>query len=474
MHSMIILEWFGGVYMFKTKQIDMVNGPLLKNMIIFAIPVMLASLIQIAFNALDLVFAGQFCGTEGLTAVGSTTALTSFLSSLFIGLGVGVNVAMAHAIGSKNDKAVSRVVHTAIPLALAGGFLLFLVGFSFSKPILIVMGTDNDVLETAALYMKIYFVGCIPMLVYNFAAGIFRAEGDSETPMKFIILAGLINLCLKPFFILVLHMDVMGIATSTAITHLISATLSVGLLMKKRDACRFEFKKMRFHKRELLRLLALGIPAGIQSSMFSLSNVLIQSAVNGIGNELGKAFIAGNAAANNIEGALNAILHSVYQASINFTGQNVGNGNIKRVKQIFKTSLAIVATLGISLCVLVYIFRFSLLSIYTPDIAAIGYGVKYRLMFVCVPYFLWAIQDTMAGSIRGMGSSVPPTIIAVLGICVFRVAWQYTIYPIVGTVESLFIAYPISWILSGIANLICYIVVYTSFKKRIQSKIKKI
>ena len=222
--------------MFKRKQIDMVNGPLLKNMIIFAIPVMLASLISIAFNALDLVFAGQFCGTEGLTAVGSTTALTSLLTSLFLGLGVGVNVAMAHALGSKNSEAVSRVVHTAIPLALAGGFLLLVAGLFFSKSILVAMGTDPEVLDSAALYMKIYFVGCIPMLVYNFSAGIFRADGDSETPMKLIIIAGLINLSLKPLFILVLKMDVMGIVTSTAITHLVSAALSVRILMKKTDA----------------------------------------------------------------------------------------------------------------------------------------------------------------------------------------------------------------------------------------------
>lgn len=454
--------------MFKRKQIDMVNGPLLKNMIIFAIPVMLASLISIAFNALDLVFAGQFCGTEGLTAVGSTTALTSLLTSLFLGLGVGVNVAMAHALGSKNSEAVSRVVHTAIPLALAGGFLLLVAGLFFSKSILVAMDTDPEVLDSAALYMKIYFMGCIPMLVYNFSAGIFRADGDSETPMKLIIIAGLINLSLKPLFIIVLKMDVMGIVTSTAITHLVSAALSVRILMKKTDACRFEWKKMRFHKKELLRLLALGIPAGIQSSMFSISNVLIQSAVNGIGHTLGQAFIAGNAAANNIESALNAMVHSVYQASINFTGQNVGYGNTARVKKIFGTSLAMVTVLGVSLCALVFVLRYPLMSIYTPDKYAIELGVKYRLMFVCVPYFLYGIQDTMAGSIRGMGSSVPPTVIAILGICVFRVAWQYTVYPIVGTVESLFVAYPISWVLTGVANLICYLIVYNAFKKRME------
>lgn len=454
--------------MFGRKQIDMVNGPILKNMIIFAIPVMLASLIQIVFNALDLVFAGQFCGTEGLTAVGSTTALTSLITSVFLGLGVGVNVAMAHALGSKNEEAVSRVVHTAIPLALVGGFLLFTFGFFFSKPILEAMDTDSDVINTAATYMKIYFLGCIPMLVYNFAAGIFRASGDSETPMKFIILAGIINLCLKPFFILVLKMDVMGIATSTAITHLVSATLSVGLLMKKRDACRFQIKKMRFHKKELLRLLALGIPAGVQSSMFSISNVLIQSAVNNIGNTLGQVFIAGNAAANNIENALNAIVHSIYQASINFTGQNVGKGNIKRVKQIFKTSLAMVAVLGGVVCILVYLFRYPLLSMYTPDPGAIELGIKYRLMFVCVPYFLFGIQDTMAGSIRGMGASVSPTAISIICICVLRVTWQYTVYPLVGTVESLFISYVVSWIVAGVANLICYTVVYNRFKRKLQ------
>lgn len=458
--------------MFKRKQIDMVNGPLLKNMIIFAIPVMLASLIQIVFNALDLVFAGQFCGTEGLTAVGSTTALTALITSVFLGLGVGVNVAMAHALGSKNDEAVSRVVHTAIPLALVGGFLLLVFGFFFSKPILVAMDTDPTIINTAATYMKIYFVGCVPMLVYNFAAGIFRAGGDSETPMKLIILAGIINLCLKPFFILVLKMDVMGIATSTSITHLISASLSLTILMKRKDACRFEIKKMRFHKEELLRLLALGIPAGVQSSMFSISNVLIQSAVNGIGNTLGQAFIAGNAAANNIENALNAIVHSVYQASINFTGQNVGKGNVERVRKVFKTALMMVVVLGGAVCTMVYLFRYQLLSMYTPDPAAIALGVKYRLMFVCVPYFLFGIQDTMAGSIRGMGASVSPTVISIICICVLRVTWQYTVYPLIGTVESLFISYVVSWIVAGVANAICYAVVYNRFKRKLKGNLQ--
>ena len=452
--------------MFGRKQIDMVKGPLVKNMVIFALPVMLASLIQIVFNAIDLVFAGRFCGTEGLTAVGSTTALTALITSVFLGLGVGVNVAVAHTLGSKNDGAVSRVVHTAIPLALVGGLLLFCFGFFFSKPILAAMDTDPTVIDTAASYMKIYFAGCIPMLVYNFSAGIFRADGDSDTPMKLIIIAGVTNLCLKPLFLLVFRLDVMGIAISTAITHLVSATLSIAILMKKNNACRFEIKKMRFHKKELLRLLALGIPAGIQSSMFSISNVLIQSAVNGIGNTLGQAFIAGNAAANNIENALNAIVHSVYQASINFTGQNVGHGNAERVKKVFTTALMMVAVLGGAVCALVFIFRYPLLSLYTHDAAAVALGVKYRLMFVCVPYFLFGIQDTIAGSIRGMGASVSPTVISILCICVLRVVWQYTVYASVGTVESLFISYVISWITAGIANAICYAVVYKRFKKR--------
>lgn len=311
--------------------------------------------------------------------------------------------------------------------------IIFAFRFFFSKPILSAMDTDPAIIDTAATYMKIYFVGCIPMLVYNFSAGIFRAGGDSETPMKFIIFAGIINLCLKPFFILVLKMDVMGIATSTAITHLISASLSITILMKKNDACRFEIKKMRFHKVELIRLLALGIPASIQSSMFSISNVLILSAVNGMGNTIGQAFIAGNAAANNIENALNAIVHSVYRASINFTGQNVGKGNVPRVKKIFKTSLMMVAILGGAVCSLVFIFRYPLLSVYTSDADAITRGVKYRLMFVCVPYFLFGIQDTMAASIRGMGAAVSPTVISILCICVLRVAWQYTVYPLVDT-----------------------------------------
>lgn len=464
MHSRIILDLIGGVYMAK-KQIDMVNGPIIKNMISFTIPVMLAGLLQLVFNALDLIFAGQFCGTESMAAVGSTSALTALIVNFFIGLGVGVNVAMAHSLGSGNKAAVSRVVHTAVPLALVGGFLLFLIGFFAAKPMLGIMKTDPAVIDLAAKYMKVYFVGAIPMLVYNFCAGIFRATGDSKTPMKFLILSGIINLCLKPFFILVLRMDVLGLVTSTAIAHAVSAVLSIRLLMRRDDACRFEIKKMRFHKRELMRLIALGIPAGIQSSMFSISNVFIQSAVN----SFGPVFVAGNAAATNVENALNAIVHSMYQASINFTGQNVGVGNIKRVKKIFLTSLAGVALIGGVACAFVYLFRYPILSIYTPDAAAIEEGM-YRIMLVCVPYFLFGIQDTMAGSIRGMGASVSPTVISILCVCVLRVAWQYTVFPLFGTVESLFISYMVSWIVAGICNAVCYIVVYNRFKRRIMKE----
>ncbi len=451
--------------MFEKKQVDMTNGPLTKNMILFAIPVILTGVMQLLFNALDLIFAGQFCGTESMAAVGSTTSLTSLITALFTGLGVGVNVVIAHSLGSKDFESTQRVLHTSIPLALAGGLILFTIGFFASAPLLAAMKTDPQVISLSTSYMRVYFLGSIPMLVYNFMAGVFRANGDSTTPMKFLILSGIINLCLKPLFVLVFKMDVMGLVTSTAIAHFVSAVLSLRLLMKRNDACRFEIRKMRFHKKELLRLLQLGLPAGIQSAMFCISNVLIQSAIN----PLGPAFVSGNAAANNIESALNLAVHAVGVAAINFVGQNVGIGNIKRVKKVFFTALLLVTTLGVALCTIVYFFRYPLLSIYNPDKAVIEQGM-YRIMFVCVPYFLFGIQDTMANSIRGMGVALTPTIISFLGVCVFRVSWQYTVYPIFDTVESLFIAYPISWILTGIAYVICYTIVYSRLKKRLAEK----
>ena len=445
------------------KQINMTEGPLIRNMISFTVPVMLASLIQVVFNSLDLFFAGQFCGVDGTAIIGSTTAITALLTNFFIGLGVGVNVAVAHAIGSKNEVVVSRAVHTAIPLALTGGLLLLIIGFFVSEPMLKLLGTDVTIINGAAEYMKLYFVGCIPMLVYNFAAGIFRANGDSETPMKLIIVAGFVNICLKPIFILGLKMGVAGVAVSTALAHLAAAILSLRMLMKRNDACRFEIKKMRFHRKELGRLLALGIPSAFQSAMFAISNVCIQSAINGFG----KAFVSGNAAANNTEVAVYAVINSSVQTTINFTGQNVGSGNIDRVKKIFKSAVFGTAIFGTAVCAVVYLLRMPLINIYTTDPDAVAGGM-YRMMFVCVPYVIYSVTDVIAGAVRGLGASLTPTIMSFLGICVFRVAWQYTVFPIYGTKTSLFIAYPISWILAGLGNLVCYFIFFNKLKNKLQ------
>jgi putative MATE family efflux protein len=386
--------------------------------------------------------------------------------NLFIGLSVGAGVCIAHAMGGREDKAVHQTVHTAIPLALVGGAIVTLIGVFFSEYFLRLMGTPENVLPLSALYMKIYFGGMIFTMIYNFCASILRALGDTKSPLIFLTISGIINVCFNVLFVTVFHMNVEGVALATVISQAISASLVVIALMRRTDASKLCLHKLRFYKAPLLKMLRIGLPAGLQGSLFSISNVTIQSAVNSFGDVV----MSGNGAAASIEGFVYVTLSAFQQTALNFTGQNAGAHQYSRIKKIFCQCLACSAIVTIIFGGGVYLLGKELLSIdITDSQQAIQYGLV-RFGYIALPYFICALMEVTTGALRGLGASLTPMLISVMGICGLRVLWVQTIFqiPAYHTPESLYISYPISWILTFIPQLICFIYIY---KKRIHSDI---
>jgi putative MATE family efflux protein len=430
----------------------MLRGPLLKSMIGYTIPIILTSWLQLLFNAADLVVVGQANGSDSLAAVGATGAITNLIVNLFMGLSVGAGVTMAHCLGSNDEEAVSRTVHTAIPAAAVSGLLLTVVGVCCSRVFLIWMGTPENILPLSTLYMQIYFGGMVFNMVYNFAASILRAAGDTQSPLKFLTIAGVANVVLNLIFVRVFHMNVEGVALATVISQAVSAVLVVRELMIRTDACRLEWKKMHIYKPQLLRMVRIGLPAGIQGSMFSISNVMIQSSVNSFGNVV----MSGNTAAGNIEGFVYTAMNAFHQTAVNFTGQNVGARQYDRVKRILWTSLASVGVTGLGLGLLMYALGPQLLRIYITDAPeAIGYGLI-RMKYICAVYFLCGLMDVTTGSLRGLGVSLAPMIISVLGVCGIRLLWIYTVFAVYHTPDCLYLSYAVSWIATFLAQFVAF------------------
>lgn len=437
---------------------NMLTGPLLPNIIVYTIPIILTSVLQLLFNAADLVIVGRFCGSISVAAVGATGAITNLIVNLFIGLSVGAGVTVAHGMGSREDEVVHRTVHTAIPAALVSGVVLTVVGVLLSEPLLRMMGTPEDVLPLSAVYMKIYFGGITFTMVYNYCASILRAVGDTRSPLIYLSIAGIANVAMNVVFVTLLHMNVAGVALATTISQGISAVLVMLALMRRTDASRLHLNKMRFYKIQLMKMIRIGLPAGIQGSLFSISNVLIQSSINSFGGVL----MSGNAAAGNLEGFVYVCLNAFHQTAVNFIGQNVGAKQYKRVMRTLLICLACVAVVGIGAGLLVYTFGPGLLSIYITDSAeAISYGML-RLTMISVPYFLCGMMDVSTGALRGMGASVVPMIISVLGVCGIRVGWITTIFqiPQFHTPQCLYLSYPVSWTVTFLFQMIAFVIVY--------------
>ena len=445
----------------KKQNYSLTEGPLFWNIIRYTIPIILTSVLQLLFNAADLVIVGRFCGSLSVAAVGATGSITHLMVNFFIGLSAGAGVTVAHALGGRENEAVHRTVHTAMSAALVSGMILTVVGVCFSETFLRMMSTPENVLPLSAVYMKIYFAGITFNMVYNFAAAILRAAGDTKSPLLYLTVAGIVNVVLNVFFVTVLHMNVAGVALATTISQGVSAVLVVWALMRRSDACRFYFNKMRFYGLQMAKILRIGLPAGLQSSLFAISNVLIQSSINSFGD----VFVAGNAASANIEGFVYVTMNAFHQTAVNFTGQNVGAGQYDRVKKIFGYSLIGVAVAGMLAGSAGWFFGERLLSIYITDSAeAIAYGMI-RLAYISLPYFVCGLMDVCTGALRGMGASLTPMLISVLGVCGFRILWINTVFRVIHTPQCLYLSYLISWILTFAVQFAAFWIVYRKHTK---------
>lgn len=435
------------------KRIDMCNGPIFINIVKYTLPIIFTGILQLLFNAADLVVAGRFCGSNAVGAVGATGSLTNLIVNFFIGFSVGATVCASTAIGAGNKRALHRIIHTAIPFAIIGGAILTVVGVLLSGEFLKLMDTPEDIIDLSAVYMRIYFCGSIPSMVYNFGAAILRAAGDTSSPLKFLTISGIINVILNIFFVTVFDMNVAGVALATIISQAVSAILVLKELVFRKDDCKLFLSHLKIYPEQLKKIVGIGFSAGLQSSLFSISNVLIQSSIN----SFGATSVAGNAAAGNIEGFMYTSMNSFSQTAINFTGQNVGAENYKRIKKIMKVCILNVTVVGIFLSVIARVFAPQLLSIYiTDNNAAIDIGVI-RITYFLV-YFICGIMEVLTGVIRGLGNTTVPMLISVVCVCVFRVLWIFTVFriPEFHSLESLYISYPISWTLCVIAQIVAF------------------
>lgn len=446
------------------RSVNMLKGPLWSSLITYTVPIMLTGLLQLLFNAADLVIVGRFSGSINVAAVSATGAITNLIVNLFIGLSVGAGVTVAHGLGGNQAQEVHRTVHTALPLALVGGIILTGVGVLFAESFLTLMKTPADVLPLSALYMRIYFCGMTFTMVYNFCASILRAAGDTKSPLIFLTIAGVVNVILNVVFVVCFHMTVDGVALATITSQAISAVLVVIALMRRTDACHLYLKKMRFYKAPLLKMIRIGLPAGIQGSMFSISNVIIQSSINSFNSGV---LMSGNGAAGNIEGFVYVLMNSFHQTAVNYVGQNMGAHQYKRIKQIFAFCLGYVAIAGFAAGFTVWTFGEQLLGIYITDSQeAIQYGLT-RFNYIALPYFLCGLMDVSTGALRGLGASLTPMLISVMGVCGIRIVWIYTIFqiPQFHTPECLYLSYTISWVATFIFQTIAFITIY---KKRVR------
>ncbi len=448
----------------KKYEIDMCNGPLLGKILVFYVPLMLSGILQLLFNAADVAVVGNFAGKESLAAVGSTGSLTNLIVNLFIGLSVGVNVLVARFYGSGQMDELKETVQTAVATALASGALLVFVGFFVARPALAWMDTPEDVISHSVLYMRIYFGGMPFMMVYNFGSAVLRAVGDTRRPLYYLSIAGVVNVVLNLIFVIVFSMGVAGVALATVVSQVISAVLVVRCLVKSDSEYRLVLEGMRISPDKLKRMIQIGIPAGMQGALFSISNVLIQSSVNSFGSTV----MAGNTAGSNIEGFVYTSMNAFHQAAISFCGQNYGAMKYRRVGKILLICQGLVIGVGILMGSAAYLCGGTLLKIYTPEYEPIQYGLL-RMRYICLPYFLCGMMDVMVGVLRGMGYAIMPMLVSLTGACLFRVVWIYTIFRSYHTLPCLYISYPISWALTFLVHLACFAVVY----RRLLAKAKK-
>ena len=449
----------------KKYEIDMTQGPLLRKILRFALPLMLSGMLQLLFNAADTVVVGRFAGSDSLAAVGTTGSLINLIVNLFMGFSVGANVLVARYYGSQDAKNLSESVHTSVVVSVLGGFLVGVVGFLAAPSLLRLMGTPENVLPKSVMYTRIYFAGMPFTGLYNFGAAILRSVGDTRRPLYFLSIAGVINVLLNLFFVIVLHMDVAGVALATVISNTISALLVILTLLRSDAIYALRLKKLKIHRDKLLALAQVGIPAGIQGMVFSISNMTVQSSINSFGSTI----MAGNTAASNIESFLYIALNAFHHAALAATSQSVGAGRTERIGKTMAVCAGCVTVIGLAASSIVVLLRQPLVSIYSSDPQVITVGMT-RLLWLATPYFLCGLMDMMVGCLRGMGFSAMPTVVSMLGACGIRVIWVYTVFAAFHTLEVLYMAYIISWTVTAGAHFICYLCVRKKFFARIRQQ----
>ncbi|MBR5152685.1 MAG: MATE family efflux transporter [Clostridia bacterium] len=438
------------------------DGPVGRNLFWFTVPIILTGLLQFCYNMADVIVVGRFAGKEALAAVGSTGSLSNLFINLFIGLSAGASVCAAQYLGAGNKDALDKAVHTAMGIALFGGVLIAVVGVLFCRNLLIMMDVPANILDETELYMTIIFLGMPANLVYNFGAGILRATGDSKRPLIFLTVSGILNVALNLVLVIVFHLGAAGVGIATIVAQALSAVLVLYFLANKTQEIRFSFRKIRFSGKYMRKIFQIGIPAGIQGTVFSISNVLVQTAVNGFGD----AVVAGNAAAGNIGDIVYIVMNAVHQTMITFVGQNVGAGNIKRVKKIILTGCLQVTIIGIFFSIILGAFGRPLLTLYVPgEEEVIAYGIT-RLWYLLPLYFTCGLMDVLVGAQRGMGTSLVPMFASILGVCGIRIGWILVVFASVHTLESLYLSYPVSWIVTAIIQAILCCWVYKKTKEQ--------
>ena len=442
-------------------RMDMTEGPLTTKIIKFTIPVMLTGILQLLFNTADVIVVGRFTGKTALAAVGSTGSLINLLVSLFMGLSIGTNVLVARYQGAKDDKAVSETVHTSIALGIVGGLILLIIGVVATRPLLEMMATPEDVIDQSTLYMRILFFGMPLNLILNFGAAILRAIGDTKRPLYYLTIAGVINLFLNIFLVTVFSLGVAGVAIATVISEGVSCGLILLCLKHETGAIRLYFNRIKINPSKCIDIMKIGLPAGLQGCIFSISNVLIQSSVNSFGSTV----MAGNTAASNIEGFVYVSMNSLHQTCISFTSQNFGAGKFKRIKKVLINCLVIVAITGLVLGNSAYFFGKYLLSAYNNEAEVISYGLI-RLSIISTMYFLCGLMDVMVGAMRGIGYSILPMIVSLVGACGLRIVWIYTVFVKFRTIDILFISYPVTWTITFLSHLVCYYIVTRKYKDK--------
>ena len=448
----------------KRHQLDMCHGSLADKILLFAIPLMASSMLQLLFNAADVIVVGRFAGKESLAAVGSTTSLINLLVALFVGLSVGSNVVVARNLGGKRHDMVGRAVHTSILMALVSGAILAVFGFFAARQLLVWMSSPADVIDKSAIYLRIYFLGMPATMAYNFGAAILRAQGDTKRPLYFLIIAGVVNVILNLISVILLNMDVAGVALATTISQYVSAGLVILCLTKEDGPLRLNLKAMKLDRHILGQILEIGLPAGFQGVIFSLSNVVIQSSINSFGDTV----MAGSAAAQNIEGFVYAAMNAFYQSALTFSGQNYGAGKCDRVDKVALYCQGFVILTGLILGNLAFFFGSQLLGIYAPGEPDVIQQGLVRMSYIGRLYAICGIMDTMVGILRGIGYSIVPMVVSLLGSCVLRLLWVWFVFPLDPVPGNLYISYPITWAITGAVHIIMFLAIRKKAYAKVQ------